>query len=77
MCKDTGDRIKLISGWFSCVHIGIFLSEQIPKQLDPLLALASDALASRADGTWMATFGVAVLTLALQNDRADGSGTTN
>jgi hypothetical protein len=25
----------------------------------------------------MATFGVAVLTLALQNDRADGSGTTS
>jgi hypothetical protein len=52
--------------------IGLFF---FPNSLIPLWPWPLMPLASRAVGTWMATFGVAAVTLALQNDRANSTGT--
>jgi hypothetical protein len=51
--------------------LGLFF---LPESFMPLWPWPLKPLASRAVGTWMATFGVAAATLAWDDDQANGTG---
>lgn len=66
------------SGFFILASFGIVSGIGLfffPGSMIPFWPWPLAPLASRAVGVWLATFGVAALALALDNDRANGAGT--